>query len=271
MTTWSAQLAEISPRNTVRRGLPQRAHRRVGPFVFCDHFGPSGVPSKAGVTAPEHPHVGLQTVTYLLTGQIRHRDTLGSDQTISPGEVNLMTAGAGIVHEEATLGTNEPLEGLQLWVGLPHAVRHSDPAFAHVGRPDVPVVPFDRGEVRVVLGRLGSHRSHVSTYQAVHLFDVRLEPGGQVELATTGLGELGLYVTAGQVFVAGRPVSAHEFALLSDGDTLSLSSEGDARLVVLGGDALAEPTVIWWNFVVDSVDEGKAYEAKWREGGFDRL
>lgn len=271
VTRWAAHDAELTPGEHVRRSLPTREHRRIGPFVFCDHFGPGPAPSTPGVVAPEHPHVGLQTVTYVFSGRVHHRDSLGSDQHITPGDVNLMTAGAGIVHEEATISTPEPLEGLQLWVGLPHAVRHSDPSFAHVGLEQLPVFTLPRASVRVVMGSMNGLRSPVPTYQAVQLVDLQLEAGAVLELPAAQWGELGVYVAKGRLIIGEQAVAAFEYGLISDGASVRLHCDEDTRAIVMGGERLPEPTVIYWNFVTDTVAEARAYEEKWKSGGFGSL
>lgn len=270
MQVLTARSAPLAGSARVQRALPRRELRRLGPFVFCDHFGP--VPGEPGaMDVPPHPHVGLQTVTYLFSGAIEHTDSLGSRQIIRPGDVNWMTAGRGIVHAERVAGS-EPLHGLQTWVGLPHAHRKTAPAFSHVPRAALPLNVLEGAEVRVIAGRLGGEASPVPTFQAVTFFDVTLEPGAVVSLPVDPGHALGLYVAVGVVEVAGVPVPEATLAELEPGrPALPLAAPAGARLAVLGGEPLPEPTVTYWNFVVDSVDEGRAREADWEAGRFDPI
>jgi hypothetical protein len=257
----------------VLRALPRVELRRVGPFVFCDHFGP--VPAARDVLdVPPHPHVGLQTVTYLFSGSIRHRDSVGSVQDIRPGDVNWMTAGRGIVHaEEVDAGPGaQPLHGVQTWVALPREHRHVEPAFTHTPAAQLPLWERDGIRVRVIAGRLEDAVSPVVTFQPLTYLDVTLSAGVEVALPVDAAHALALYVAEGAVCVGGTAVDRGVLAHLDEGTpTLPLRSEQGARLLVLGGTPLADPVVIWWNFVVDSVAEGRARLADWEAGRFPAL
>ncbi|MFP2931797.1 pirin family protein [Pyxidicoccus sp. 3LG] len=270
---WPAKSTELVGDSRVLRALPRVELRRVGPFVFCDQFGPS--PSVAGVMdVPAHPHVGLQTVTYLFSGQLRHRDSLGTVQDIRPGDVNWMTAGRGIVHAEAvyTGPGAQPLHGVQTWVALPREHRQTEPAFLHVPSTQLPLLETDGARVRVIAGRLADDVSPVSTFQPLTYLDVELSPGAEVSLPVEEAHALAVYVAQGEVLIGGTAVAQGVLAHLDDGaSTLSLRSEQGTRLLVLGGTPLPEPLVIWWNFVVDSVAEGRARLADWEAGRFPSL
>lgn len=268
---WPAKTTPLAGEAKVLRALPRVELRRVGPFVFCDHFGPSPA-ARESMDVPPHPHVGLQTVTYLFSGSVRHTDSLGSDQIIQPGDVNWMTAGRGIVHAEQVLAGDEPLHGVQTWVGLPHAHRKTEPAFAHFPAAQLPRLELGGARVRVVAGRLGEATSPVPTFQPLTYLDVELEPGAETALPVDSTHALAVYVASGQAVVGHTVVDARVLAHLSEGEPqLALRSQAGARLVVLGGTPLAEPTVIWWNFVVDSVAEGRARHADWEAGRFPTL
>ncbi|MCP3138662.1 pirin family protein [Pyxidicoccus xibeiensis] len=270
---WPAKSTELVGDSRVLRALPRVELRRVGPFVFCDHFGPS--PSVAGVMdVPPHPHVGLQTVTYLFSGQLRHRDSLGTVQDIRPGDVNWMTAGRGIVHAEAvyTGPDAQPLHGVQTWVALPREHRHGEPAFAHVPAGQLPLLERDGARVRVIAGALEDAVSPVATFQPLTYLDVELSPGAQVSLPVDAAQALAVYGVQGDVAVGGTAVAQGVLAHLEDGmPLLTLRSERGARLLVLGGTPLPDPLVIWWNFVVDSVAEGRVRLADWEAGRFPAL
>lgn len=262
-----AKPAHLVPGMDVVRALPRRELRRIGPFVFLDHMGPASGPGEMWV--PPHPHVGLQTVTYLFSGEIEHRDSLGVVQRITPGAVNWMTSGAGIVHSERA--ALDGLHGIQTWVALPHAERRRAPAFEHVAAADLPVVRTPGVELRVIAGRLGAAASPVQALHPVTYVDVALAPGARLELDLPADHELALYVAEGAVLVGEQPVQARELARLGPGARLVTSSAAGARAILLGGAPMAEPTVISWNFVVESLADGLAEEARWKAGGFPAM
>jgi redox-sensitive bicupin YhaK (pirin superfamily) len=270
---WPAKSTELVGDARVLRALPRVELRRVGPFVFCDHFGPSPA-TREVMDVPAHPHVGLQTVTYLFSGTLQHRDSVGTVQDIRPGDVNWMTAGRGIVHaEEVYAGPGaQPLHGVQTWVALPHEHRQTEPAFTHVPAASLPLLERDGARVRVIAGRLEDAVSPVSTFSPLTYLDVTLSPGARMALPVDAAHALALYVAEGTVSVGGTDVTRGVLAHLDDGlPLLPLHSEGGARLLVLGGTPLPEPLVIWWNFVVDSVAEGRARHAEWEAGRFPSL
>lgn len=270
---WPAKSTELVGEARVLRALPRVELRRVGPFVFCDHFGPVAA-AREVMDVPAHPHVGLQTVTYLFSGAIRHRDSVGSVQDIRPGDVNWMTAGRGIVHAEevdASPGA-PPLHGVQTWVALPQEHRRTEPSFTHVPAERLPLVERDGARVRVIAGRLEDAVSPVATFQPLTYLDVELAPNTDVALPVDAAHALAVYVAEGAVSVGGTEVARGVLAHLDDGTSLlSLRSEGGARLLVLGGTPLPEPLVIWWNFVVESVAEGRVRLADWEAGRFPPL
>ncbi|MCP3168318.1 pirin family protein [Myxococcus qinghaiensis] len=270
---WPAKQTELVGDSRVLRALPRVELRRVGPFVFCDQFGPS--PAVPGAMAvPPHPHVGLQTVTYLFSGAIRHRDSLGTVQDIHPGDVNWMTAGRGIVHAEDVDSSPgaAPLHGIQTWVALPRAQRQVDPAFEHVPSSRLPLVEHEGARVRVLAGRLGEALSPVPAFHPLTYLDVELEAGASVSLPVEPTHALAVYVAEGDVAVGQTSVDKGVLAHLDEGaPTLSLRSARGARVMVLGGEPLPDPLVIWWNFVVDSVAEGRARLADWEAGRFPPL
>ena len=249
----------------VLRALPRRELRRVGPFVFLDQFSAeAGAPP---MQVPAHPHVGLQTVTYLFQGAVRHRDSLGSVQVIEPGAANWMTAGRGIVHAEDDQPGAPPSRGIQSWVGLPAALRSVEPSFQHVPAADLPVLVEGGAKVRVLSGRLGSREAPVKTFSEVVYLDVQLDGYAKVELPVEPAHELAVYAAEGTVLVGGTSVEPSVLAHLEQGDgLLELACTQPCRALVLGGAALAEPTTIWWNYLVASVAEGRALEQEWRAG-----
>jgi redox-sensitive bicupin YhaK (pirin superfamily) len=270
-----AKPAHITGTAEVLRALPRREQRRVGSFVFFDHFGPH--PAANGeMDVPPHPHHGLQTVTYLFSGAIEHRDSLGTVQLITPGDVNWMTAGDAITHAETVRpggGSGaEPLHGIQTWVGLPPHERRRAPCFEHFAGATLPTLSYPGAEVRVIAGELDGRRSPVPVFLPLTYLDLRLQAGADLALKVPADHELALYVAVGEVKLAGATVSKGMLAKLDDGgDTLRLACGSDARALLFGGVALPEPTVIWWNFIVDTVEEGRACEADWNAGKFPKV
>jgi redox-sensitive bicupin YhaK (pirin superfamily) len=247
----------------VRRVLPARARRAVGPFVFFDHFGPTTLLPGHGLDVRPHPHINLATVTYLYEGEIDHRDSLGSFRTIRAGDINWMTAGRGIVHSERTpqalRARGSRVHGLQLWVGLPREHEEAAPAFRHYAAETLPVVSEPGVFVRVLAGEAFGARSPVETLSPVVYLDVKLDAGASVELPSA-LGARGAYVIDGDVVCAGRSFAPARMLVLADGVPARLESSRGARFVVVGGAPFPEPRHLWWNFASSSearIDQGK--------------
>lgn len=252
----------------VRRVLPARAQRAVGPFIFFDHFGPTTMPPGRGLDVRPHPHVNLATVTYLFDGEIDHRDNLGSFQTIRPGEINWMTAGRGIVHSERTPAAararGATVHGLQLWVGLPREHEETAPAFHNYAAAVLPVVHAPGATVRVLAGEAFGARSPVHTLSRVVYLDVALDAGATVTLPAA-LVERGVYVISGDVSCGGRAFSPARMVVLTPGVDVSVGSERGARFVVVGGEPFPEPRHLWWNFASSSEARIEAAKRDWIE------
>lgn len=245
---------------TVRRTLPHKVVRTIGAFCFVDHYGPS---SGDDMVVPPHPHTGLQTVSWLLSGAIDHRDSVGSVRRVHPGELNLMTAGHGIAHSEYSAG-DEPLHGIQLWVALPEAARHQAPHFEH--HADLPRVGVDGLSAVVVMGQLLGVTSPAATYSPLVCVEVQLAPG-QHRLPVHPSFEHGLLLVDGDLVVQDESVPATAMAHCSPGvETLALDSDGGATALLVGGVPFAEDLLMWWNFVGRSHDEITAAREAWASG-----
>jgi quercetin 2,3-dioxygenase len=245
----------------VRRALPRRGRRTVGAWCFADHMGPVDVEERRGLDIGAHPHTGLQTVTWLVEGQVLHRDSLGSEQVVAPGQLNLMTAGHGVSHsEEATGHYRGGLEGVQLWIAQPDATRDGDPAFEH--HASLPQVELDRGTVTVLVGELGGTSSPARRDSPLVGADLDLGDGTSALPLRPGW-EHALVVVRGAVGVDGQVVQPGSLAYLGAGrDELVLDAVEPARVLLLGGEPLAEPVLMWWNFVGRSREElGAAYRS----------
>ena len=251
---------------TVRRTLPQRRRSMIGAWCFVDHYGPDDVADTGGMDVAPHPHTGLQTVSWLFTGEIEHRDTLGSHATVRPGELNLMTAGHGIAHSEVSTAGTTTLHGVQLWVALPDRDRDVARDFAH----HVPEPMSSNGAtVRVLVGSLAGSTSPVATYTPLLGAEVLLDPGTEVQLEVDPAFEHGVLVDLGPVAVGGAELKPAELGYVAPGTRrLVLANPGDegARVMVLGGTPFGEQIVMWWNFVGRSHDEIVAYREAWESG-----
>jgi redox-sensitive bicupin YhaK (pirin superfamily) len=264
ITPREADLGEFS----VRRALPSRERRMVGPFVFFDHMGPADFPPGRGLAVRPHPHIGIATITYLFEGEIMHRDSLGSVQAILPGAVNLMVAGRGIVHSEragADLQRQSRLNGIQSWIALPESLQERDPAFTHYPAGAIPVLDQGEHRVRVIMGAFAGTRSPVTTFSDTLYLDVELAAGtlelpGQCE-------ELALYVAAGRVEVSGTRVQAGQMAVLGDTRRVCLAADAASRVIVIGGANLG-PRELYWNFVSTRQARIEQAKADWRAGRF---
>lgn len=247
---------------TVRRTLPQRGRSLVGAWCFLDHYGPDDVARTGGMQVAPHPHTGLQTVSWLFTGEIEHRDSAGHHAMVRPGELNLMTAGRGISHSEVSTRGTGVLHGAQLWVALPEADRETDPAFEHYAPPAT------RGHgwtARVFLGSLLGDTSPVRCFTELVGAELLLDAGAEVVVPVDPGHEHAVLVDEGGVRLAGRAVSRHELGYLGTGaPSLVLRSEEGARLLLLGGRPLGEQIVMWWNFVGRSHEEVVDYRRQWQ-------
>jgi redox-sensitive bicupin YhaK (pirin superfamily) len=258
----------------VRRALPHVKRRMVGPFIFFDHFGPVEFRTGQGIDVRPHPHIGLATVTFLFDGEIMHRDSLGSAAAIHPGDVNLMTAGRGIVHSERTAPDHRAggkrLHGVQLWLAMPAADEEIDPTFAHHDQAELPVVAGDGKIVRVVIGNLYGKRSPVPTLTDTILADAAIMPGAVLPI-DADTQERALYVVAGEIDVAGDRFAAGRLIVFRPGDAMTVTAASEARVILVGGAALEGPRHIWWNFVSSRKERIEQAKADWKLGRFDSV
>lgn len=240
----------------------------VGGFIFLDHMGPTTLAAGSSMDVPPHPHINLATVTYLFSGEVMHRDSLGSEQLIRPGAINWMTAGRGVVHSERTpaqLRDRDMLvHGLQAWVALPSASEEVAPDFTHYPAGDLPQVHRDGAALRVLIGEAFGERSPVATLSALVYVDVSLSAGAVLPVETD-YPERAVYVVSGGVECAGERLGEAELLVLSPGEA-ELRAVADTRLVILGGEPIDGPRHIWWNFVSSSAERLEQAKAAWRAG-----
>ena len=261
---------------TVRRALPSPHRRMVGPFIFFDQMGPAAFRGGEGLDVRPHPHIGLATVTYVIDGEIMHRDSVGSVQAIRPGEVNWMTAGSGIVHSERTddaeRAADARLFGLQTWLALPADKEEAAPDFAHYKADAIPVAEADGVRLTLVAGTSDGLRSPVRAFSDLVYADIQLQPGARYQLKAEHV-ERAVYVVSGAVSVTGQTgqFAAAELVVFKPGAEIVLSSEGGARLMLIGGEPFPEKRHIYWNFVSSRPDRIEQAKADWRAGRFDRV
>ena len=256
----------------VRRALPAKERQMVGPFIFFDQMGPGEFLAGKGVDVRPHPHIGLSTVTYLFEGSILHRDSVGSRQSIVPGDVNWMTAGRGIAHSERTeaearRGAHR-LAGIQSWVALPKDAEEAAPDFAHHAAAALPMVEDGGARLRLIAGEGWGARSPVATVSPLFYADAELGPGAALPLPD-GHEERGAYVVQGGVEVAGDRFEAGRMLVFRAGDALALrAGPRGARVLLLGGAAMDGPRYMFWNFVSSSRERIEQAKADWKDGRF---
>ena len=255
----------------VRRALPSAQRQMVGPFIFFDQMGPAQFIAGKGIDVRPHPHIGLATVTYLFDGEITHRDSLGSALAIRPGEVNLMTAGRGIVHSERT-GTDarssgQNLFGIQSWMALPKSHEETTPSFAHFGPDDLPRLEGSGKRVRIIMGSLYGKTSPAAFPHDCFYAEAVLAPGAVLPL-DPDYDERAIYIASGRIDIAGQTFDAGQLLLFKPGDRISVLAETNTRLMLLGGEPMDGPRHIWWNFVSSSQDRINAAKNDWRERRF---
>lgn len=258
----------------VRRLLPWRQRRLVGPFVYFDEMGPVSFEPGGGLDVPPHPHIGLETVTYLYGGDLLHRDSLGSRQLIRPGDVNWMTAGRGIVHSERTppegRSAGATLHGLQLWVALPPAAEETEPAFVHHPGATLPELDREGVRLRVLAGSAYGARSPVAVRSPLFYVDVAMPAGSELPLPAEH-EERAVYVVEGEVAAGAQRSGPGRMLVFSPGTVVVLRADAPARAVMIGGSPLERPPLIDWNFVSSSRERIEKAKRDWREGRFPRV
>jgi len=258
---------------TVRRALPSPKRRMVGPFIFLDQMGPAAFTGAEALDVRPHPHIGLATVTYLIEGEIMHRDSLGSLQAIRPGEVNWMTAGQGIVHSERTpdaqRGVGGSLFGLQTWLALPTQHEETAPTFSHYSADQIPVASDQGATLTLIAGSSDGLVSPVKTFSAMIYADLVLAPGARYAFRAEHI-ERAVYVVSGDLRVAGQEgtFGPAQLVVLKPGAEVVLGSEQGARLMLVGGEPFAEKRYVYWNFVSSRTERIEQAKQDWREGRF---
>ncbi|AZO42282.1 pirin family protein [Mesorhizobium sp. M7D.F.Ca.US.005.01.1.1] len=256
----------------VRRALPTAKRRLVGPFIFFDRMGPAILRAGQALDVRPHPHIGLSTVTYLFDGKIRHRDSLGTEMVIQPGDVNLMTAGRGIVHSERTpeelRGAPMSISGLQTWLALPDGKEEVAPVFENTAALQLPEIDAEGVSGRVVIGDFQGLRSPVRADSETLYADLRLAPGASVKIPADA-EERAIYTLEGEVSISGDVFPAERLLVFRPGDEIVVSSDTGAHFMLFGGASLGSQRYIWWNFVSSSKERIEQAKQEWKTGRFD--
>jgi redox-sensitive bicupin YhaK (pirin superfamily) len=253
----------------VRRAVPSPQCRMVGPFVFVDQFGPARLEAGQGMDVRPHPHINLATVTWLFEGAIDHRDSLGTFSTIHPGTVNLMTAGAGIVHSERSPQSERDggaaMYGMQTWLALPDGREELAPAFEAVS--DLPLLEDTGVRARVIMGELWGQRAPTTCYAETIYAEIDLGPAGAVPIEA-GADERAVMLVGGEASLNGHPLELYALVVLRPGEPMTLSSERGGKVMLLGGEDFATHRYVYWNFVSSSRERIEQAKEDWQAGRF---
>jgi redox-sensitive bicupin YhaK (pirin superfamily) len=248
---------------SIRRTLPHREVKTIGAWCFVDHYGPTNQVQAMSVGA--HPHTGLQTASWLFSGEIEHRDSLAHIQKINPGELNLMTAGVGIAHSELSLNNSVDLHGVQLWIALPNKDRNIAPEFAHYA--NLPVFDHDGATIRVFVGEILGHRSPAKVFSELVGAEINIESDVIFSLPLQNSFEYGFLVDSGDVLINGTPVPEGSMRYLPTSiDSVSIETKSPTRILLLGGIPFREEIIMWWNFIGRTHEEIIEMRHDWQEG-----
>lgn len=259
----------------VGRLLPFRQKRSIGPFVFIDHMGPACLTEYEHLDVPPHPHIGLSTLTYLFDGAIMHRDSLGTQIEITPGAVNWMTAGKGVVHSERTperLRTEDKyLHGLQIWVALPKELEGIEPSFCHVEAKDIPSWTEEGAHYKLIAGEVFGRKSPVPTYSRLYMLEIKAETRTTIDIGKFLFGESGLYIVQGRVRSNGHTYESKKILITKEAQLCSFEMDGETEVYIFGGDPFPEERFIYWNFVSSNKEVIEVAKQNWKDQVFDKV
>ena len=257
----------------VKRVLPNQEKRMVGPFIFFDQMGPNKFPAGQGINVRPHPHIGLSTLTYLFEGSILHRDSLGNNLEINPGDVNWMTAGKGITHSERETfevrANPHSISGLQCWIVLPEPMAELEPSFTHVKKNELPHSIFEGVMMRLIVGEAYGLSSPVKTYSPLFYIDVAASKGSKITKPHP-TQETAIFPISGKIEVNGMTYSAGKFVLLDQADS-EITMIECGRFIILGGEKFEQVPHVHWNFVSFSKQRIEQAKDDWKNGRFPRI
>lgn len=257
----------------VRRSLPQIQRRHIGPFVFWDHMGPTELFGEKEMKVRAHPHIGLATITYLFSGEIMHRDSLGNEQAIRPGEVNWMIAGKGIVHSERAQVVSEKmkLEGIQLWIALPTEYEEVDPSFIHMKESDLPIIEKEGISLRLIAGEAMGFKSPLPVYSDLFYLNGRAMPDSAFDFELKPTQEGALYIINGEIIFEGKTYERYQLVVFKTGAKVQFQCSSESEFMLFGGEAFIEKRHIWWNFVSSKQELIEQAKKDWKEGSFGHV
>ena len=251
----------------VGRLLPFREKRMVGPFSFIDHMGPAAMSDHENLDVAPHPHIGLSTLTFLFEGEITHRDSLGNNVVIKPGQVNWMTSGSGIVHSERTPGylrqTDKMLHGLQIWVALPKALEQMEPEFFHVEEQDIPHWEEYGLSFKLIAGEVFGHKSPVPVYSPLYFIEIKSKSKQKVNIGKDLFGESALYILEGSVESEGNVFEPKNILIANDATLCEFEMNENTTVYIFGGEPFPEERFMYWNFVATDKQLIEEAKTKW--------
>jgi len=258
---------------SVRRFLPHARCRKVGPFVFFDQMGPAEFKPGQGMDVRPHPHIGLATVTYLFEGEMMHRDSLGYVQNITPGAVNWMTAGKGIVHSERTgnaaRASGQRMHGLQVWIALPEEHEETEPGFSHYGSDELPVIQSGEVTLKLIAGKAFGNESPVKVFSPMFYLDVQMPAGTTVQVPND-YAERAIHMVTGKIRVGERHIGPYNMAICRESEQIVITAIEQTRLVLFGGAPMTD-RYIWWNFVFSSKQRIEQAKLDWQQNRFGQV
>lgn len=259
----------------VGRLLPFRDKRTVGPFAFIDHMGPALLSDHQNIDVGPHPHIGLSTLTYLFEGSIMHRDSLGTEMEIKPGQVNWMTAGRGIVHSERTpeyLRTSEKsLHGLQIWVALPKELEQTEPSFSHIEEHELPEWQIGSVAAKLIAGEAFGRKSPVPVYSPLYFIELKSSEKQTVSIGSELYGESGLYILEGSIESEGTTFMPKQLLVAKDASACGFTMNENTTVYIFGGEPFPEPRHIYWNFVATSAELIEDAKQRWQQQEFPKI
>lgn len=259
----------------VGRLLPFRSKRMVGPFIFIDHMGPVTLLEHENFDVPPHPHIGLSTLTYLFEGNIMHRDSLGTEMEIKPGQVNWMTAGKGIVHSERTpdymRSMAKSMHGLQIWVALPKELETMEPSFYHIAENELPSWESDDVSYKLIAGEAFGRKSSVPVYSRLYFIEMKTIVGQTVKIGHELFGEVALYILEGSVENDGIEYEPKRILVAKESELCEFTMKENTTVYIFGGEPFPEERLIYWNFVATSQELLDQAKEKWKAQEFDKV
>jgi len=259
----------------VGRLLPFREKRMVGPFTFIDHMGPAAMTGDENLDVPPHPHIGLSTLTYLFEGSVMHKDSLGTAIEITPGQVNWMTAGAGIVHSERTpdyqRGKDKSLHGLQIWVALPKHLEEMEPSFYHASEEELPSWEENGVSFKLIAGEVLGHQSPVPVYSPLYFIEIKTTERKTVSIGKSLFGESALYILEGSVESEGNSFGPKQILIAKDSNLCEFELTENSTVYIFGGEAFPEERLIYWNFVASTKELIEQAKENWKAQNFPKV